>query len=658
MIHVFLWLGLLVILSLTALPLVERLGIPYSSKSIGIIILTFVVWILANFLNFRTAAYVGFFIYVAICTSLLIWLKDFKGSIREIVRFEIVFLASFLLYLLYTAFNPDIFGGEKMMDVGVLSGILRSKGMPPLDVNLAFFRFDCYYYMGYLIVATLTALTGTPIGIAYNLGLATFFALTVSLAVEFSLRNGTKTLPLLLFAGNLVPLAVLVGCGLQSLGLIHIEGLNPGRAFDFWTVTRVIPGTINEFPFATLTFRDLHPHLMDIPFQVLFLVMLFEYVRLKDGRIFAFLSLLLGFMFTVNSWELPTYLALMIVTVSSLRRFEDLKFLPIALVFLPYAIKLHPEAVKGIGIVKFRTALPNFLMAQPLFLIPLFYFALKDWKKFLALCVPTIPIAFLLNFQLLPILIPVAVISLLKLRERDFAWIPLFVATLTLMLVEIFYVNDPYTGKFERLNTVFKTYVQVWIMLSFASAFLVSKLRRYTIVALFIALLWIYPVGFLTTLHFKGTIDGMAYTKSYGEYDALRFLQQCPNGIIVEYPGKSPFESYTYTGRVSAFTGLQSVIVRGGHELFWRYFNESTVPMLYERWRDVNRIYEAKDLEDILGLIEKYHIRYIYVGYLEKLHYPPESLKKFEKLKKIYDDGRVEIYEVTFLTEKSNSIRR
>ncbi len=652
MIHLCLWLGLLIIISLTALPLAEGLRIPYSSKPLGLILLAYIVWVLANFMPFKIASVLGLILQFVICTP---FLK--KCDFRKILRFEITFAILFSLYVLYTAFNPDIFGGEKMMDVGVLSGILRSKGMPPLDVNLAFFRFDCYYYMGYLIVATLTVLTRTPIGVAYNLGLATFFALAVSLAVEFSLRNGTKTLPFLLLAGNLAPLIVLLGCGLQSLGLIHMD-LNPGKAFDFWTVTRIIPGTINEFPFATFTFRDLHPHLMDIPFQILFLIMLFEYVRLRDGKIVAFLFFLLGFMFTVNSWELPTYAALLTVTILSLRRFEDLKFLPIALLVLPYAIKLHPEAVKGIGVVEFRTALPNFLVAQPLFLIPLIYIALKDWRKFLALCVPTIPVALLLNFQLLPLLFPVTVIALLKLREGDFKWITLFIATLTLLLVEIFYVNDPYTGKFERLNTVFKTYVQVWIMLSFVASLILKDVRNKKAVLILLAILWIYPAGFLTTLHFRGTIDGMAYTKSYGEYDALRFLQQCPNGVIVEYPGKSPFESYTYAGRVSAFTGLQSVIVRGGHELFWRYFNKSTIPLLYERWKDVNRIYEAKDLKDIMGLIEKYHVRYIYVGYLEKKHYPPESLQKFEKLKKIYDDGRVEIFEVTFLTEKSKALRR
>ncbi len=660
MLSVILWLGVLGLLSFLTLPLASKLRLIYASKIFGLVVLSYIVWIFANFLNFKTASLVGFLTYTAICVYPLARCKDeIKDMLKDSARFEIIFAVSFLIYLLYTAFNPDIFGGEKMMDVSVLSGILRSRGMPPIDVNLAGFRFDCYYYMGYLIVATLTSLTQTSIGVAYNLGVATFFASVLALSVEFAIRNRVKFLPILLLAGNLASFVILVGCGLQMLGLIHVEGLKPERAFDFWTVTRVIPGTINEFPFATLTFRDLHPHLMDIPFQVLFIILLFEYVKLRDRRIPIFLSFLLGFMFTVNSWEFPTYLTLLTLTILIFGSFRDLFALPLAVFpYIPYIVKLHPYAVKGIGVVTERTMLPNFVVAQPLILIPLCWIAWKNKKKFLAISLTLIPIAVISNFQLLPLLIPLAVLSGVSLLKRDFKSILIFISALIFLLVELFYVNDPYPEKWERLNTVFKTYIQAWIMLSFASAFIVSKINRRAlkIVALFVAILWIYPVGYIATLHgFKGSIDGMTYTKKFGEYDALRYLQKCPNGVVLEFPGKSPFESYTYTGRVSAFTGLQSVIARGGHELFWRYYNESTIPMLYERWRDANEMYSASDIGEIIPLLKKYNVKYIYIGYLEKKHYSEEALRKFEVFKKIYDDSKVEIYEVTFLTAKAHN---
>src|SRR5690606_24431799 len=42
-------------------------------------------------------------------------------------------------------------------------------------------------------------------------------------------------------------------------------------AYDFWGPSRVIPATINEFPYWSFLFADLHPHMIGIPFSVLFL---------------------------------------------------------------------------------------------------------------------------------------------------------------------------------------------------------------------------------------------------------------------------------------------------------------------------------------------------------------------------------------------------
>ena len=34
--------------------------------------------------------------------------------------------------------------------------------------------------------------------------------------------------------------------------------------FDFWRSTRVIEATVNEFPYFTFLYGDLHPHLIDL----------------------------------------------------------------------------------------------------------------------------------------------------------------------------------------------------------------------------------------------------------------------------------------------------------------------------------------------------------------------------------------------------------
>jgi len=49
--------------------------------------------------------------------------------------------------------------------------------------------------------------------------------------------------------------------------LAHI----PVPMFDYWRSSRIIPFTINEFPFWSFLFADLHPHVIDLPIAVLML---------------------------------------------------------------------------------------------------------------------------------------------------------------------------------------------------------------------------------------------------------------------------------------------------------------------------------------------------------------------------------------------------
>lgn len=90
--------------------------------------------------------------------------------------------------------------------------------------------------------------------------------------------------------------------------------------YDFWGPSRVIPNTINEFPFWSFLFADLHPHLIGIGFGVFFLSLvltLFADLTAKGGLrwprglglLFVF-ALMLGTLASVNLWELPTFFGL------------------------------------------------------------------------------------------------------------------------------------------------------------------------------------------------------------------------------------------------------------------------------------------------------------------------------------------------------------
>ena len=100
-------------------------------------------------------------------------------SWRAVLSVEAVFAVAFVGWCVVRAYMPRIetAGGEKWMEIAFLRAILRSGTFPPHDPWLSGFAIS-YYYFGYIIVAMLTRLSAISASIAFNLGIATLFALT------------------------------------------------------------------------------------------------------------------------------------------------------------------------------------------------------------------------------------------------------------------------------------------------------------------------------------------------------------------------------------------------------------------------------------------------------------------------------------------------
>ncbi len=277
---------------------------------------------------------------------------------------ELVFGAAFLGFVAIRLLNPDIwqpwFGGEKFMEMAFLTGILRSPWFPPVDPHFAG-GFINYYYFGLYLVAYLVKLTGIYAEVAFNLAIPMLFALTVTGAYglaysavapadrerperAWGIRRGLGAAlwaPLFVaIIGNLDGLAQIVRSlsnlsassfqsdlpGLQPLvrAAVGVGEVVAGRAslppYDFWGPSRVLPATINEFPWWSFLFADLHPHLIGIPMALLFLAAVLTLVRsarlqwdsqrLYAAALLGLFALLLGTLAAINLWELPTYLAL------------------------------------------------------------------------------------------------------------------------------------------------------------------------------------------------------------------------------------------------------------------------------------------------------------------------------------------------------------
>ncbi len=271
------------------------------------------------------------------------------GARRLILWEEALFSGAFLLAVGLRVLNPDLwqpwFGGEKPMEMAFTNAILRSAHFPPYDPYYAGGTIN-YYYYGQYLSAYLMRLAGVRAEVGFNLAVPTLYALTVSGAFLLGYHlvgagrrvvAGLTTVGLVGVAGNLTTpvqlagrLAEIGGAPAQALeafpwahlpavvaGLGRVLRGATGRPpLDYWyRATRVIPHTINEFPFFSFLFADLHPHMIAIPCTLLVLALLWGWVGAPGGgwrglERGALLALALGALGPLNAWDVPAYAAL------------------------------------------------------------------------------------------------------------------------------------------------------------------------------------------------------------------------------------------------------------------------------------------------------------------------------------------------------------
>jgi len=300
-------------LGLAVLPLAASLfktlpdrGYPLA-KALGLLVTGYFFWLLGTLGVLENTQ--GAILLVALVLAAGCWLVSrewrqrglavFREQWRLILATEVLFAVAFLALAGLRAYNPEIAGTEKPMDFAFLNGILRSRRFPPLDPWMSGYTIS-YYYFGYLLMAMLTRLTGTLPGVAFNLSIATVFALTAgsacSLVYNLVAGRGGRAPTAFLFGvlsalfvvvlGNLegfLEFAYAQGWGSPDFWRFLYVAPDPGGLFppnalptggtptDWWRASRVIPGAIDEFPFFSFLLADLHPHVMTLPFGVLVL---------------------------------------------------------------------------------------------------------------------------------------------------------------------------------------------------------------------------------------------------------------------------------------------------------------------------------------------------------------------------------------------------
>jgi len=736
-------------------------------------------------------ALVSFWLFRRRRGAMVAFCREKKGLI---VAGELIFGLAFLFFVGLRILNPDLWqpwtGGEKSMEIAFLNAVLRSPYFPPHDPYFAG-GYVNYYYYGYFIVALLIKLTGVLPQIAFNLAIPTLFALTVVslFSLGYNLSEGRRWVAGLAAAafvalvGNLDPVLQILR-GLSRAGGVNLGGQVPllgmvkgifvgaGQvlfkradwpSLDYWRSTRVVPYTINEFPYFSFLFADLHPHMMAIPFALFSLALgvnlalgarrerdfrggglwnilfrLADFLSLRRLLELGVICLSLGAVAVINTWDFPTYLGLIFLAlliwgyiVGRLRGLVTgaILFIPLPLLslllYLPFFT--HYEALYvGLGRVREQTKLGAFLTIWGFFLFLSASFLASEalrlgilgralrlarsatehrgrfwrWFRLYMRVARSISLVSALAILLLALLYlalsrqwvlllasPLVLLSCGLLFRRDasprelLVYALIFTGLLILSGCEVIYLRDFLDGgPYRRMNTLFKFYIQVWVLLGLAMGVGVTHVWRYlreaawgwprkvwlVCLSLLLSMVLLYPIlGTPARLRDRfsgarppvGTLDGLAYMTVGSfiwpdgrhrielkyDYEAIMWLLDNVKGlpVILEAP-----LSYYRAGalRVASYTGFPTVV--GFHQNEQRYGW-----MVSERELGVRTLYDSPDLEQALELLDRYHVSYIYVGQLERIEYSAEGLAKFEAMRGkyldlVYENPKVKVYRV------------
>lgn len=146
-----------------------------------------------------------------------------------------------------------------------------------------------------------------------------------------------------------------------------------------------------------------------------------------------------------------------------------------------------------------------------------------------------------------------------------------------------------------------------------------------------------------------GAPDGYSYPLRW-DYEALMWLRENIQGspVVVEGAKAPPYRSLR--GRVATYTGLPIVIGYSWHQKQQRSF--LTTDLIGQRERDVNKLYDTPDPWTAQEVLNRYDVSLVYVGDLERIHYAPAGIDKFDRmaemglLNPVFSNQGVTIYTV------------
>ena len=192
---------------------------------------------------------------------------------------------------------------------------------------------------------------------------------------------------------------------------------------------------------------------------------------------------------------------------------------------------------------------------------------------------------------------------------------------------ELVYVRDIYENGNARANTMFKLTYQAYILFALTMGYgiyrllVVSRQKLAKIISAICLFFLIWTVGYFgksVTSWFGKVLDPSGYQGLYAlgyldtdfseDVNAIQWLKENIKGspVVLEANG----DSYSGFERVSASTGLPTILGWYVHEWLWRNDTDD----LNQKSGDITAIYTSRDEEQVRALLKEYDVSYIFVG--------------------------------------------
>ncbi len=234
---------------------------------------------------------------------------ELKGVLAKHGRsVEGLFFGLSFVYLAVRFCNPEIFWGEKPMDLTFLGFFVRNQVLPPQDPWAAGSPMS-YYYVGIYYVAALLKLTGIPVSIGYNLAIGTLAGF-----IGTSLYSIFLLITKRIWFATCAAAFLLLASDPELLRIVIFDG-KPINFDTFWAATRVFTSPcFFEYTQWSLLFADLHAHVIAIPFTITVTALGILLFLGSEQRFSApgialrcLLGAMLGSLFGINTWDFISF---------------------------------------------------------------------------------------------------------------------------------------------------------------------------------------------------------------------------------------------------------------------------------------------------------------------------------------------------------------